>query len=97
MNHRRHDPVQRVNSKHPDDLLAMARTLGHHPDATAARAERVDRYGLDLVVTTPGGSVETRIDFTEPVSNPKWMRTAFKDLASRAQAALADGTGPPAT
>lgn len=87
MGHGRHDPVQRVNDKHAEELLAMARSLGGHPEATSARAERVDRFGIDLMVSTPGGPVETRIDFAEPVSDPKWMRAAFRDLTRRAQAA----------
>lgn len=87
MGHGRHDPVQRVNDKHAEELLGVARSLGGHPEATSARAERIDRFGIDLVLTTPSGPVETRIEFTEPVSDPKWMRAAFRDLTRRAQAA----------
>jgi len=85
MRHAHHDPVQRVNDKHADELLVMARTLGGHPEATSAKAERIDADGLDLVLTTPEGSVETRIGFGEPVPDPKRMRAAFKDLSKRAQ------------
>jgi len=87
MNHGPHDPVQRVNDKHAEELLAVARSLGSHPEATSARAARVDRDGIDLVLTTPEGPVETRIEFTKPVTDPKWMRAAFRDLTRRAQAA----------
>ena len=94
MNHGRHDPVQRVNEMHAEELLGVARVLGGYPDATSARAERIDRYGIDLVLTTPSGPVESRIDFAEPVSDPKWMRAAFRDLTRRAQATLTgDGDG----
>jgi len=94
VSHGLHDPVQRVNAKHAEDLVIMARSLGGHPEATAARAERIDRFGIDLVLATPGGTVEARIDFIKPVSDPKWMRAAFKDLTKRARAALAaDGNG----
>lgn len=89
MSHGRHDPVQRVNDKHREELLVVARTLGGHPEATAARAERIDNRGIDLVLVTPGGPIEIRINFTEPVTDPKWMRAAFRDLTRRAQAALA--------
>lgn len=92
VSHGRHDPVQRVNDKHADELLGLARSLGGHPEATSARAERIDRYGIDLVLSTPGGPVEARVAFTEPVSDPKWMRAAFRDLTRRAHAAAdADG------
>ncbi len=89
MSHGPHDPVRRVNEKHGDELLNLARVLGGHPEATSARADRIDRLGIDLVLTTPGGPVDARIDFIEPVSDPKWMRTAFRDLTRRAQAAPA--------
>jgi len=85
MSHGRHDPVQRVNDKHAQELLDVARLLGGHPEATSARAERIDRHGIDLVVGTPSGPVESRIDFTEPVSDPKRMRAAFRELTRRAQ------------
>jgi len=86
MNHGRHDPVQRVNEKHGEELLAVARSLGGHPEATSARAERIDSDGIDLVLGTPSGAVETRVRFLEPVSDPRRMRRAFKDLTRRAQA-----------
>ncbi len=38
---RRHDSVQCLNIHHADDLLAVARAFGGHPDATSAVAERV--------------------------------------------------------
>ena len=40
--------IQHLNEDHADALLAMARTLGGHPDATEATCVRIDRYGLDL-------------------------------------------------
>lgn len=89
MNHGHRDPVQRVNDKHAGELLMVTQTLAGHPEATAARAERIDSAGIDLVITTPSGPVEVRIDFTEPVSDPKWMRAAFRDLTRRATAVLA--------
>lgn len=74
MSHGRHDPVQRVTDKHADELLDVARTLGGHAEATSARAAQIDRYGIDLVLTTPTGPAQTRVDFAQPVSDPKWMR-----------------------
>ena len=47
--------IQHLNDDHADALLLMAQKLGGHPDATAARCVRIDRYGLDLRVTTPRG------------------------------------------
>lgn len=91
----RHDPTQHVNNDHADDLLAAARAFGGHADAVSARAERIDREGIDLVVDTPHGLAQTRVVFTEPVAdgNAEGIRTAFADLARRARAALAAGSG----
>jgi heme iron utilization protein len=86
-----HDPVHRLNDHHADDLLATARAFGGHPDAISARAKRIDRAGIALVVDTPRGRHQTRVDFTEPVADakPGALRRAFRELAGRAQAALA--------
>jgi len=92
MSHGNHDPVQRVNDKHADELLTVARSLGGHPEATSARAQRIDGSGIDLVLATPSGPLEARISFAEPVSDPKRMRAAFRDLTRRANSAFtADG------
>lgn len=87
----RHDPVQHVNHDHADDLLAAVRALGGHPDAVSARADRIDREGIDLSVDTPRGPTQARVDFTEPVADgdSRALRSAFADLARRARTALA--------
>ena len=101
MSHGRHvNPVAIINSSHSDDLLAAARALSGHPDATAARAERVDRGGIDVVLETPGGPTDARLDFAEPVpegDSPDDLRAAFVDLTRRARAILAAGGHPGAT
>lgn len=91
MSHGQHDPVQHLNDEHAEDLLSAARTLSGHPDATSAHAERVDRYGIDLMVVTPSGVSEARIAFSEPVADadPDELRAAFAALTRRAQAAFA--------
>ena len=86
-----HDPVQHANDDHADDLLAAARAFGGHPDALAARAERIDRDGMDLSVDTPRGPAEARVMFNEPVADgdSRALRAAFADLARRARTVLA--------
>lgn len=85
-----HDPIRILNDEHADDLLAVARTLGRHPDARFVRAERLDRNGVDLVFETQSGAADVRVPFSEPVADtdPRALRAAFADLASRARAAL---------
>ena len=57
------DPVQphaagaidHLNADHADSLVAMAKVLGGYPDTTAATCTGIDRYGLDLRLTTDRG------------------------------------------
>lgn len=93
MSHGRHDPVQRLNDRHADELLRLAQVLARRPDATSARARLVDSDGIDLVLATPSGPVETRVSFLEPVSDPRRMRAAFRELTRRASAAPVEGSG----
>jgi hypothetical protein len=81
MSHRpAHDPGERLNEHHPDDLLAIVRAFGGHPDATSARAERIDREGIDLTIRTPQGPATARVAFVEPSG----IRMAFRTLARAA-------------
>jgi hypothetical protein len=92
MSHGRHlDHVQHVNDNHSDDLLAAARAFSGHPDATAARAERIDRDGIDLLLDTPDGLARARVAFSEAVAGagPDGLRVAFADLTRRARTTLA--------
>jgi len=87
-----------LNDDHPDALLVVvvARAFVGHPDATSARAERIDRYGIDLVLATPRGPAAARVGFAEPVTaaDRDELRAAFRDLTHRARAALADDSKP---
>lgn len=96
MSHRRHhDPVQRLNDHHGDDLLAIAQAFGGHADATAARAERVGPDGIDLALDTPDGHATVRVAFAEPAGDEDrgGLRMAVRALTRRARTALAAGGG----
>ncbi|MBS4102809.1 HugZ family pyridoxamine 5'-phosphate oxidase [Tsukamurella paurometabola] len=73
--------VRHLNDDHAAALLDMARALGGYPDATAARCERADRYGLDLRVDTPRGWAVTRAGFREPLGAAGELRQATVALA----------------
>ena len=87
-----HDPRERVNDHHAEELLATARAFGGHPDATSAQAKRLDGEGIELVIQTPRGPTTAYVRFAEPVDDlgPAGMRRAFTTLARQAAAALAD-------
>jgi heme iron utilization protein len=77
--------VRHLNADHADALLAMARALGGHPDATSATCTAIDRYGLDLEVDTPRGPGAARVAFAEPVDASVGLRAATVELARRAR------------
>ena len=95
MRHGRHtEPLRHMNDDHADALLAAAQALADHPEATAARAQRVDRYGIDLVIETPNGQVEARVEFSEVIPEsgyPDGVRVAFVRLARRTRTEQAGG------
>lgn len=86
--------VNHLNDDHADALLLMAQAFGGHPDATAARCLRADRYGLDLVLETPRGRAEVRVGFRDPCNAADGLRAATVELARRArgEAAAVDQT-----
>ena len=77
----RHDPCERLNRHHAGELLAIARTLGRQPDATFAKAVRVDPAGVELIVETPTGTTSLSVAFTNTSPGPLRLRLAFRDLA----------------
>lgn len=91
LRHERHgDAVQRMNERHAEELLTIARVLGGHADATAARVQAADRRGIDLRIDTPAGPTAARIEFAEPIplaEFPGGLRVAFVRLARRARTA----------
>jgi len=87
------DPVEPVatrardhlNDDHADALLAMARALAGYTDATSARCDGLDRYGVNLRVQTPRGEAPARVGFGEPVARAADLRAATVTLARRAR------------
>ncbi|MDV3123724.1 DUF2470 domain-containing protein [Mycobacterium sp. 21AC1] len=77
--------IEHLNSDHAESLAAMARTLGGYPDATAALCTGVDRYGLDLRVTTERGVAYTRVGYAKPIGAVSELRAAAVELAQRSR------------
>jgi heme oxygenase (biliverdin-IX-beta and delta-forming) len=80
--------IDHLNDDHADALLEMAQALGGAPEATAARCLDADRTGLDLVVETPTGERQVRVDYDEPIEAPEGLRKATVKLAQKARAEL---------
>jgi heme oxygenase (biliverdin-IX-beta and delta-forming) len=81
-----HDAVQRLNQHHADDVLAVARVFGGHPEAAAAQVIAIDPSGLDLLIETPDGEAKTHVAFVAPAAS---LRLAFRELARQARVAVA--------
>jgi putative heme iron utilization protein len=87
------DPVQpraagaiaHLNADHADSLVAMAKVLGGYPDTTAATCTGVDRYGLDLRITTDRGMAYTRVGYTAAIDSIDELRSATVELARLAR------------
>lgn len=91
MNQTPHNPVDRLNDHHADDLLAVARAFAGHPTATTARATHVDARGVDLEIGDPEGKATAHVDFAAPADcTPRSVRCAFRRLATEANAIVAD-------
>ncbi len=77
--------ITHLNADHADSLRAMAIALGGYPDATAATCTGADRYGLDLLVSTPRGMAYTRVGYAAPIDSYDDLRSATVELAHRAR------------
>lgn len=88
------DPVQQhaagaithLNADHADSLTLMARALGGFPDTLSAVCTGVDRYGLDLKVSTERGVAYTRVGYAEPINSVDELRSATVRLVQLARA-----------
>ena len=78
--------AEHLNADHADSLVAMARTLGGFPDTDSATCTAIDRYGLDLRVSTPRGIAYTRVGFADPIASIDELRPATVELVRRARA-----------
>lgn len=85
----RHDAVDRLNEHHTENLANIASAYGH-PDATSARADRVEPGGIVIIADTPHGPAITRIAFPQPATMLRLggLRIAFRELVREAEAAL---------
>ncbi len=77
--------IEHLNADHAEALSEMARALGGYPDAESAVCTGVDRYGLDLKITTPRGGAYTRVGFGVPLDAPEQLRAATVELVRRAR------------
>jgi putative heme iron utilization protein len=79
-----------MNADHADALVLLCAGPGARPETTAATMSAVDRYGFEVVATSPQGRSVIRLGFPSPVTTPAEVRTALVAMVRRARA---DATG----
>ena len=79
--------IAHMNADHADANLAYATALAGLDDATSATMVGIDRHGITLDVTTPGGPRLARLGFPEPLTSPDDARPAVIDLLTLARSA----------
>lgn len=79
--------IEHLNADHAGALAEMGRALGGFPDTESAICTGVDRYGLDLKVSTPRGAAYTRVGFGGGLTSADDLRAATVELVRRARSA----------
>ena len=80
--------LSHMNEDHAEALIAYARGLARIPEASAATMTAVDRYGFELIVTTPTGPKATRLAFDREVSTSEDVRNAMVAMVKAARSLL---------
>jgi putative heme iron utilization protein len=81
-----------MNDDHPADSLLICRTLGGHPDATAARMTGLDAQGADFEVTIEGGVEQVRLPWSRTLTERPQIRQEVVRMYE--QACAAAGVAP---
>ncbi|MDI1449654.1 DUF2470 domain-containing protein [Polyangium sp. 6x1] len=74
-----------MNDDHAESILAYARKLAGIGDATDAQMTAVDRYGIEMAVTTPAGERRVRLAFDAEIVTREEARKALIEMAGRAE------------
>jgi len=74
-----------MNDDHAASILAYARKLAGIGDATDAQMTAVDRYGIEMAVTTPSGERRVRLAFDAEIQTREEARKALIEMAGRAE------------
>ncbi|MGF1467975.1 MAG: HugZ family protein [Sandaracinaceae bacterium] len=80
--------VAHMNEDHADACRAYARAFTRAADAEEVEMTAVDRYGVELSVTTAKGPRPARVAFGEPVDTPEGARKALIALLRDARERL---------
>ena len=74
-----------MNTDHADALVLICAAHGARPDTAQATMSAVDRYGFEVVATTPQGRSVVRLGFPTPVTTPEEVRSALVAMVGQAR------------
>lgn len=77
-----------MNEDHAADSLLIVRTLGGHPDASAATMTGLDGQGADFVATVGDRDVPVRLAWSTPISERPQVRQEVVRMYEEAVLAL---------
>ncbi len=69
--------IGHMNADHADSQVLICRHLAGRPDTTEATMSAVDRYGFEMIATSPAGRAAVRIEFPEECTSSEQVRTAL--------------------
>ncbi|CAN5117425.1 DUF2470 domain-containing protein [soil metagenome] len=75
-----------MNTDHAEALVLICDRQGARPGTTQATMSAVDRYGFEVVATTPQGRSVVRLGFPAPVTTSEEVRTALVAMVRQARA-----------
>lgn len=76
--------VGHMNEDHADAVLNYVRHFGGLANATAARLDDLDRQGMSITATLPGGDIPVRIAYTKPLDTAADAHHVLVEMAMTA-------------
>ena len=81
--------MDHMNADHADSNLMYVKVYGHLWGATAARMVTLDKEGMNLEVTLPGGAQRIRIPFDHRLEDEADAQHTLVAMSRHAQAVIA--------
>jgi putative heme iron utilization protein len=80
--------MDHMNTDHADSNLMYVKVYGNLWSATAARMVTLDKEGMDLEVTVPGGAQRIRIPFDHHLEDEADAQRTLVAMSRHAQAVI---------
>lgn len=81
--------IDHMNTEHADSNLLYVKVYGKLWQATAAQIQALDKEGMDMLVTVPGGTTRVRIVFEHRLEDARDAERTLVAMSHHAAAVLA--------